>query len=80
MLVGFFESGILCTADRSNAAQDALVALNRGSLMNEQLLCACISKTLAGGTPEQAANILLSLLDKYDVDPPKYINLLTLLR
>jgi hypothetical protein len=46
----------------------------------DQLFYACISKTLESGTTGQAANILLTLLNKYDFDPPKHISLPALLR
>ncbi|ERF74169.1 hypothetical protein EPUS_03359 [Endocarpon pusillum Z07020] len=63
-----------------NSAQAAVTALNDSPTMNENLLYACISKTLESGTSEQAANILLSLLDKYNFDPPEHIILPALLR
>lgn len=74
------ESGVCSMTNWSMAARKALSALNRATDDGDQLLYACISKTLESGTTEQAANILLGLLDKYDFDPPKHISLPTLLR
>lgn len=48
---------------------NSVTALNHSPTMNDNLLYACISKTLESGTSEQAANILLSLLNKYNFDP-----------
>lgn len=77
---GVFVPGSLRIADQRNTAREALTVLDRAAAMSEQLLYACVSKTLDFGTPEQAASVLLRLLNKHDFNPPKHINLPTLLR
>ena len=57
-----------------------MTALGRPEMDGDELLYACISKTLESGTTSQAASILLTLLNKYSFEPPEQINLPSLVR
>lgn len=65
----------------TESAREALAIFDTATnTTSEQLLHACISKTLEDGMAEQTADVLLILLNKPDVDFSKHINLLPLLR